>query len=99
MSKDPDFAAILADRLTPSGRACVNKARCIFKSTDMERCAEARQWIKLAIAADDDQLARKVKDLEEKFGRKGTTHAKHERLKQAAAGNVVPLREVADAAT
>jgi hypothetical protein len=56
------WKAIEDGRSSPDGKAAVQMAAKLFDAKDMERCAEARQWIKAGIALDQ---ARGNKLLEE----------------------------------
>jgi hypothetical protein len=87
------FATLESDRLTASGKACITIAKRLFGTGVGEVASrEARCWVKLALEADKDDLARRVKDLEEKFGGKTQAREVAERMaarKRAGGDNVV----------
>jgi hypothetical protein len=92
MDIDTLFATLEADRLTASGKACVALAKQLYATASAESSKEARCWVKLGFEADNDSLARRVKDLEEKFLGKTQAREAADRMsarKQTANGNVV----------
>lgn len=90
------FETLRTERLTASGKACVDIAeRLATKARTKGNMTEARMWVRLALIADNTELERKVKRLEELILGKGKTQAKAQALEAYAAelagGNVVPM--------
>ncbi len=91
---DNYFDTLRDQRLTASGKACVELARREYQSANEDASAEARQWVKLALEADKDDLARQLKSLQEKFGSKTKGREAADKLrkrKRAVGDNVVEM--------
>lgn len=92
---DGIFDRLRTERLTESGRAFIDMAEIIAGGVRTpEVLAEARQWARLGLTADDKSLERTVKHLQDLLLKKGGARAKAKALEAAAAavgGNVVPM--------
>lgn len=88
----PLFARIVAERTSDAGRAAVTIAANLYsRAFDPEDRAEARQWVKLGIDLDKAVEDGNLREALEKAKKKATTAAKLDRMKQLAAGNVIPI--------
>lgn len=94
------FATLEDDRLTASGKACVAIAKQVytngFRVADGQSessSTEARAWVRLALEADKDELARRLKRLEtrraEKTQAREAANRMRDRKRAANGGNVV----------
>lgn len=90
------FDTLRTERLTESGKACIDIAeKLAVEARGTENVTEARHWVRLALLADNTELERKVRRLEELLLHKGRARGKAKAVADAAkagGGNVLPMQ-------
>lgn len=75
-------------------KVCIDVAEREYATGLETASSEARQWVKLALEYEKDDLARQLAELQEKFGEKSKNREAADKLrnrKRAVGDNVVPI--------